>query len=77
VLLSLSPTRGPHSPLSEPHSSSDSDLFDDWPEANDIDASVYIALTTYASSSHVSTTGAPHCTQKSFTDGPSTQKAHT
>jgi hypothetical protein len=28
-LLSLSPTRGPRSPLSEPRSSSASDLFDD------------------------------------------------
>jgi hypothetical protein len=39
-LLFLSPARGPHSLFSNPYSSSDSDLFKDWPEANDMTASV-------------------------------------
>jgi hypothetical protein len=40
-LLSLSPT---HGLLSELHSSSGSELFDDWPKANDVATSVYVAL---------------------------------
>jgi hypothetical protein len=55
-LLSLSPTCGYHSPLSNLRSSSDSDLFEDWPEANDMAASVYVALIADALSSRVSTT---------------------
>jgi hypothetical protein len=39
----------------EPSSCSDSDFFEDWPEANDTVASVYVALTVDASSSHAST----------------------
>jgi hypothetical protein len=65
-LLSLSPAHGPHS-------SSRIDLFVDWPKANNMAMSVYVALTAYASSSLMSTVGAPHYTQKSFADGPSTQ----
>jgi hypothetical protein len=61
-LLSLSPTRGPRSPLLEPRSSSGSDLFDDWPEDNDIDVSVYVVLTADASNSHASTASALQCT---------------
>jgi hypothetical protein len=57
-LLSLSPSRGPHSPLSKFRSSSGSDLFDDWPKANDMAVSVYIALTADASSSRASTISA-------------------
>jgi hypothetical protein len=72
-LFSLGPTRGPHSPLLELCSSSGSDLFDDWPKANDMVASVYVALTADASSSCASTVSAPHCTQKSFVDGSSVQ----
>jgi hypothetical protein len=54
-LLSLSPACGYHSPLSNLRSSSDSDLFEDWPEANDMAASVYVALIADALSSRVST----------------------
>jgi hypothetical protein len=53
-LLSLSPACGPHSRLSKPSSNSNTDLFEDWPEANDMAASVYVALTTNASSSRMS-----------------------
>jgi hypothetical protein len=35
-------------------SSFDSDVFDDWPKANDMAASVYVVLTVDALSSHVS-----------------------
>jgi hypothetical protein len=58
-LLSLSPAHGPHSRLSEPTSSS-SNLFEDWPEANDMVASVYVALTADASHSRMSAVNAPH-----------------
>jgi hypothetical protein len=74
-LLSLSPSRGPYSPLSELCSSSGNDLFDDWPEANFIAVLVYVALTADASSSLASTISAPHCTRKSFADGSSTQRS--
>jgi hypothetical protein len=53
-LLPLSPTRGYHSPLSNLQSTSNRELFKDWSEANDMAASVYIALTTDALSSHAS-----------------------
>jgi hypothetical protein len=76
-LLSLSPARDPHSPLSELRSGSSSDLFDDWPEANNIHVSVYVVLTADASSSHTSTVSAPHCTQKSCADGSSTRLSRT
>jgi hypothetical protein len=76
-LLSLSPARGPHSPLSKLHSSSSSDSFDDWPKANDMAASVYVVLTADASSSHMSTVGAPHCTRKSLADDSCTQPSRT
>jgi hypothetical protein len=54
-LLSLSPVCGPHSRFSEHSLSSDNDLFKDWPEANDMAVSVYIALTADALNSHTST----------------------
>jgi hypothetical protein len=54
-LLPLSPTRGCHFALSNPRSSSDSELFEDWPMVNDMATSVYVALTIDASSSHAST----------------------
>jgi hypothetical protein len=57
-LLSLSPAHGPHSPFSELLSSSGGDLFDDWPEANDMAMSVYVALAADALSSHTSMVGA-------------------
>jgi hypothetical protein len=50
-LLSLSPSRGYRSLLLNLRSSSDSDLFEDSPKANDMAASVYVALTAEASSS--------------------------
>jgi hypothetical protein len=72
-LLSLSPARGPRPPLSKLRSSSSSGLFEDWPEANDMDASVYVVLTVDASSSCASMVSAPYCTQKSCVDGSSTR----
>jgi hypothetical protein len=54
-LLPLSSARGYHSPLSNLRPSSDSELFEDWPKANDMAASVYVALTVDASCSRVST----------------------
>jgi hypothetical protein len=50
-LLSLSPAHDPRSLVSKPRSSSDDDLFDDSPEANDMAANVYVALSVDASSS--------------------------
>jgi hypothetical protein len=61
-LLSLRPAHGPHSPLLELRSSSDIELFNDWPKANDMVASVYVALIVDALSSHMSIVSAPHCT---------------
>jgi hypothetical protein len=43
-LLFLSPPRDFVSHISEPSYSSGSDQFDDWPEANDIAVSAYVAL---------------------------------
>jgi hypothetical protein len=76
-LLSLNPARGPHSPLLKLRSSSGSDLFDDWPEANDMAVSIYVALTTDASSSCTSIVNALHYAQKSCVDGSSTQQSRT
>jgi hypothetical protein len=73
----LSPARGPHSPLSKLRSSSDGDLFYDWPEANDIVASVYVMLTTDASSSRAPTVSSPHYTRKSCIDDSSTRQSRT
>jgi hypothetical protein len=67
-LLFLSPPRGPASHVSEPFSSSGSDQFDDWPEANDTTASVYVALTTYVLSSHISIVNSPHDDRESRAD---------
>jgi hypothetical protein len=80
-LLSLSPARGAHSPLSKLRSSSGSDLFKDWPEVNDMAMSVYVALTADALSSHASTVNA-HVALKSLTltayllDNPSHGQPH-
>jgi hypothetical protein len=71
-LLSLTPARGPHSPLLELRSSSSSDLFKDWPKANDMAVSVNVVLTADASSSRASMVDAPHYTQKSYADVSST-----
>jgi hypothetical protein len=56
-LLSLSSTSRPCSQSSSRHSNSDSDVLEDWPEANNMAASIYVALTVDASSFHVSTVG--------------------
>jgi hypothetical protein len=63
--LSLNPAHGLSSRLlegdtQEPSSSSGSDLFEDWPEANDMTTGIYVVLTVEASSSHASTVDAPH-----------------
>jgi hypothetical protein len=52
-LLCLSPPRGPHSPLSETCSSFGSDLFNDWPEANDMAVSVYCNTLCYGSPNYL------------------------
>jgi hypothetical protein len=57
-LVFLSHVHGPHSPTLNPRSGSNSNVFDDWPEVNDMAASVYVALTADASSSRVSTVDA-------------------
>jgi hypothetical protein len=67
-LRPLSPARGYHSPLSNLRSSSDSELFEHWPEANDMVASVYIMLTAYASSSRALTTDSMRDGRKSRAD---------
>jgi hypothetical protein len=54
-LLFLSPACGHHSLALNLHLGSDSDAFEDWLKANDMAASVYVALTTDALSSRVST----------------------
>jgi hypothetical protein len=59
-LLSLSPTRGCHSLLLNLRSSSNSDLFKDWPEANDMATSVYVALAADALNSHASKVDSLH-----------------
>jgi hypothetical protein len=85
-LLSLSPTHGSPSRPSDPYSSSGSDLFKDWPGANDMAASVYIALSADALSSRASTTTAPHDGQEShagsshgrfYCDGPMGESSKT
>jgi hypothetical protein len=63
-LLSLDPCCNLASQVSggnvcEPLSSSGSDLFEDWPEANDMATSTYVTLTVEASSSLISTADAP------------------
>jgi hypothetical protein len=67
--LSLGPCRNLASQVSggdvrEPLSSFGSDLFEDWPEANDMEASVYVTLTMEASSSLVSTDDDPRGRRK-------------
>jgi hypothetical protein len=64
-LLPLSPTHGYHSPLLNLRSSSDSELFKDWPEANDMATCVYVALNADASISCASTADSLHGGQKS------------
>jgi hypothetical protein len=68
-LLSMSLACGPHSQLSEPLSSSGSDLFEEWPKVNDMAVSVYVALTVDASSSRTSAISAPHSEREPRADG--------
>jgi hypothetical protein len=74
-LLSLCPTRGlPSRPL-EPSSSYGSDLFEDWPEANDMAVSVYVALTSDAFGLCTSTANGPHGERGSLADSSSTRQS--
>jgi hypothetical protein len=79
-LLSLSPTcdltsQPSKGVVQEPTSSSSSDLFEDWPEANNMAASVYVTLTTEASSSLASAADAPHGRRKCHTGSSSVQSS--
>jgi hypothetical protein len=71
-LLFLSPTRNPASHISEPSSNSNCDRFEDWPEANDVVASVYIVLFVDVLRSRTSTVNTPHNDQESRVDSSST-----
>jgi hypothetical protein len=66
-LLFLCPPRGSQSPSLSPRSGSDSDVFEDWPEVNDMAASVYVALIADASSSRVSMVDAMCDVRESYT----------
>jgi hypothetical protein len=72
-LLFLCPPRGSQSPSLSPRSGSDSDVFEDWPEVNDMAASVYVALIADASSSRVSMVDAMCDVRESYTGGSSAQ----
>jgi hypothetical protein len=77
-LLSLGPCRDLASQVScgnirEPSSSSGSELFEDWPEANDMAASVCVVLTAKALSSLASTANAMRGQWKSHNTDSSTQ----
>jgi hypothetical protein len=78
-LLSLSPVHNVSSQrqggdAQELSSSSGNDLLEDWHKANDIAASIYIVLTTEASSSHASMANAPCGKRKSRTGSSLTQQ---
>jgi hypothetical protein len=75
-LLSLSPARGPRSPILNLRSSFGSNLFKDWPEANDMAAIINVALTADASSSCALAVNALHCAQKSCIDDSTTRRSH-
>jgi hypothetical protein len=72
-LVFLSPTHCPCSPASNLLSGSNSDVFKDWPEANNMVVSVYVALTADALSSRASTTDNLCAIQESCTGGSSGQ----
>jgi hypothetical protein len=74
-LLSLSPAHVPPSRSSEPCSKSGSNLFEDWPEANNMVVSVYVALTVDALSSHALMATAPHDGQESRAGSSSTRQS--
>jgi hypothetical protein len=73
--LFLSSNCDPLSRVSKPSSSSDNDLFEDWPEANDMATSVYVALIADASSSHALIVDAPRGDQGSRADNSSTRRS--
>jgi hypothetical protein len=73
-LLFPSPNHDPR--ISGPSVSSDSDQFEDSPEANDTAMSVYISLTADASSSHTSMVSAPCGDRESRIDSSSTRQSH-
>jgi hypothetical protein len=72
-LLFFRSDRDPVSRVSEPSSCSSNDLIDDWPEANDMTVSVYVALTVDASSTCISTANAP-CGDREFHAGGSSTR---
>jgi hypothetical protein len=74
-LLFLGPAHGPYFSALNPHSGSDSDVFKDWPEVNDMGASVYVALTADASSSHASAVDAMCDVRESYASGSSGQQS--
>jgi hypothetical protein len=74
-LLFLSPGHDTVSRVSKPSSCSGSDFFEDWPEGNDMAASVYIALTVDALSSHALTANAPRGDRESHGDSLSTRQS--
>jgi hypothetical protein len=74
-LLFLSPGHDLVSRVSEPSSCSDSDLFEDLPEANDTVVSVYVALTVDTLSSCTSTANAPCGDRESRADSSSTRQS--
>jgi hypothetical protein len=71
-LLSFSPD---HGVSSQPWGGGDigRDLFKDWPKANDMAVSVYVALTAESSSSQAPIVNAPHNEGKPHVRGSSTQ----
>jgi hypothetical protein len=75
-LLFPSPNHDPISRILGPSVSSDSDQFEDWPEANDTVMSVYISLTADASSSRISMVSAPWGDRESRIDSSSTRQSH-
>jgi hypothetical protein len=62
------PPLDPVSHVLKPPCSFDSDQFNDWPKANDIVVSVYVALIVDASSSRISTVNAQLSDQESCAD---------
>jgi hypothetical protein len=60
----------------EPMSSSGSDLFENWPETNNVAASVYVALTVEGLSSRASTVDASRGRRKSCAYSSTMQQPH-
>jgi hypothetical protein len=75
-LLFQSPAHGSHSPASNPRSGTDSDMFEDWPEVNDMATSVYVALIVDALSSRASTIDVLCGVREFFTGGSPSQQSH-